>query len=257
MQDTPKNPDPTKLGDTPPTPEGEPTTDPRPFRVALNRRKRKPWVVTKDGQEIGGFQTEAEADRFAKQLNDNAEPVEPVPAEPTEPHRFFRSVDFTSEARARREMTDMLSPDLAARCEVLETISRNGGSFWYVQEKGAPPREVVFVQNPPRIRDWEADFKILVQIRDGWAERVLKAEAECAKLKEDRELVEQDREPDPAESTYECSNFTNPSVNIHGKSLPEICNELHARGREVVQAFDNHGDGNRGWTVLHRARGSR
>ena len=52
---------------------------------------------------------------------------------------------------------------------------------------------------------------------------------------------------------YDCGSWPAHGTE-HGKDLPTICNELHAKGREVVQAWDHHGDGNRGWTVLHRAR---
>lgn len=56
---------------------------------------------------------------------------------------------------------------------------------------------------------------------------------------------------EPVVGPYECGRWPSQSLSKHGKDLPTICNELHARGREVVQAFPQD-DG--GWGVLHRAR---
>jgi len=155
--------------------------------------------------------------------------------------------------------------------------------LWAVGEFACRARDDDFVPvamdaDPPKVATWKlnhprqlAALRILVQMRT--SKRPTFDEA-LDTIRDSRALMDvlhlaknihiplepltmPTTEPTPVTheypDVYDCGSWPAHGTE-HGKDLPTICNELHAKGREVVQAWDHHGDGNRGWTVLHRAR---
>ena len=206
--------------------------------------------------------------------------------------RRFTPYDRFAQFRESRgkSLGDLLDEFAALRRENLATLAgwnlteeQIKTVLWAVGEFACRARDDDFVPvamdaDPPKVATWKlnhprqlAALRILVQMRT--SKRPTFDEA-LDTIRDSRALMDvlhlaknihiplepltmPTTEPTPVTheypDVYDCGSWPAHGTE-HGKDLPTICNELHAKGREVVQAWDHHGDGNRGWTVLHRAR---